>query len=70
MQTSCSWLRSVHGPEKKEPFCKEVAREELGQGVAAESGDGEDAEVVHGHGALVSPPSRNALDRWATHLPA
>ena len=44
MQTSRSWLRTVHGPEKKEPFCKEVAREELGEGVAAQSGDGEDAE--------------------------
>ena len=42
--TSCSWLLAVHGPEKKKPLGEEVAGEELGERVAAERGDGEDAE--------------------------
>merc|ERR550517_2398362 len=44
LETSCSWLFAVDRPEKKESLCKEVSREELGKGVAAQSGDGEDAE--------------------------
>ena len=44
LETSCSWLLAVDRPEKKESLCKEVSREELGEGVAAQSGDGEDAE--------------------------